>query len=112
MANTDLCGKFIRTFKGNLLCCMEVNGREFFFAMTPSGQRFFFKNETERGKYLNVQEWVHALATWDGAKIETLAGEDLANASLLAKTISASFVAFMSPAQIATLPSDHMTYFK
>ncbi len=112
MPKSELHGKAIRTNKGNLLCCIEINGKEFFFAMNSLGGRFFFKHETERGKYLNVKEWVHDLATWPGAEIETLTGDELANAMQLAPIIAADFTAGMSPAQIAALPPDHMIEFK
>lgn len=112
MPKSAIYGKAIRTWKGNLLCCIEINGREFFFAMNPLGKRFFFKNETQRGKYLDVKEWVHALATWENPQIETLAGDDLANAVNLASQIAKDFTFDMSPAQIGALPSNHMVYFK
>jgi hypothetical protein len=112
MNATKLFGKCIRTFKGNLLCCIDVQGREFFFAMTPQGNRFFFVHELKRGNYLTAQEWENALKTWEGSKIETLAGEELSNAQILAYQIASDFAFEMSPAQKGALPSHHALYFK
>jgi hypothetical protein len=111
MKDNTLFGKCIRTFKGNLLCCMEINGKNFFFAMDKIGMRFFFKHELERGKYLNIKEWEHALATWDNAKEEILVGEELAYARTLAPLIANDFTFNMSRKQIAGLPADHMKRF-
>lgn len=109
--HSELHGKAIRTYKGNLLCCIEVKGHSLFFAMDKNGLRFLFVHEIKRGKYLTIKEWNHALETWDNAKVETLAGRELSNAIMLAPFIADNFKFGMSSSQEAALPLDHMVSF-
>ena len=111
MFDPTICGKFIRTCKNNLLVCLEIKRRNFFFAMNPNGIRFCFKHELERGNYLTRQEWDNALKTWDNAKVEELTGEELKDAKRLAPEIARNFTFLMSPDQIKRLPVNHVHFF-
>jgi len=111
VSNAQLCGNFIRTYKGNLLCCVSVGGRPFFFAMTPDGKRFLFANETKRGMYLNRKEWDYAFNNWDDARIEPLTGNDLMHATALAPEIANNFLYGMTSDQRGALPSNHVMSF-
>ena len=108
---SERCGKCIRTFKGNLLVCLEVNGKEFYFYMTPIGLRFISGHEKKHGKYCTSKEWDWALENWDNAKVEELTGNNLKDAKRLATLIANNFLSFMSPTETAGLPSDHSLSF-
>ncbi len=110
-------GKKIVTHMGNILFCVEINGKEFYGAMTSLGHRFAFKHELVRGKYLDHREWDNALEKWNGpnggrAQAETMTPDELALANLLAHNMAKDFTYDMTNAQKHKLRHKHVLSFQ
>ncbi len=114
--SSERYGKFIRTYKGNLLICMKLYRKEFFFYMTPKGFRFISEHERKRGMYVTAKEWNWALNNWKDSKgnkvqPEELTGDDLRNAEKLRIPIAHNFCFLMSGEDLKSLPKNHQQYF-